>query len=121
MKLTQNAAGKTGTAPAQSDLAGRLARVEQRMERAERAPLAASASLDPGVLDAIMRALEARLQENAGQLDRRLAELEVKMAIAACCTCGRISKGLREFFHETAQWIVRYERRTRNVKRSGRS
>ncbi|MBZ5576467.1 MAG: hypothetical protein LAP40_07920 [Acidobacteriia bacterium] len=77
MKLTQNAAGKPG-APAPSDFAGRLARIEQRMDRAA---AAGASNLDPGVLDAMMHALEARLQENAGLVDRSLAELEVKLAM----------------------------------------
>ena len=77
MKLTQNTAAKPGTPPSQSDVAGRLTRVEQRLER-----IAAGApNLDPGVLDALMHALEARLQENAGLVDRSLAELEVKLAV----------------------------------------
>ena len=77
MKLTQNTAAKPGAPPSQSDVAGRLTRMEQRLER-----IAAGApNLDPGVLDALMHALEARLQENAGLVDRSLAELEVKLAV----------------------------------------
>ena len=84
MKLTQNAAAKPGT-PAPSDVGTRLARIEQRVERIERLPAAAATSagepFDPGVLDALMHAVEARLQENAGQTERRFAELEVKLAM----------------------------------------
>jgi hypothetical protein len=84
MKLTQNTAAKPGT-PAPSDLGSRLGRIEQRVERMERTPAVGPASgaepFDPGVLDALMHAVEARLQENAGQTERRLAELEVKLAM----------------------------------------
>ena len=84
MKLTQNPAAKPGT-PAPSDLGTRLSRVEQRVEKIERIPVSVTASgaepYDPGVLDALMHAVEARLQENAGQTERRLAELEVKLAV----------------------------------------
>jgi len=87
MKLTQNAAGKPAAPPLPSDLAGRLARLEQRVgsvesvDRSAAAVSASAANLDPGVLDALMHALEARLQENAGLVDRRVAELEVKLAV----------------------------------------
>ena len=84
MKLTQNAAGKPG-APAPSDLAGRLARVEQHVELVERTPASVaapnSANLDPNILEALTHALEARLQEASGSMDRRLAEFEVKLAV----------------------------------------
>ncbi len=90
IKLTQNAPGKSGKAPASSDEAARLARLEQRLERVERAPaaLSGSANLDPRVFDALSRALEARIQENAALMDRRLAELDVNVSLEL--------KGLRE-------------------------
>ena len=90
IKLTQNAPGKSGKAPAPSDEAARLARLEQRLERVERAPaaLSGSANLDPRVFDALSRALEARIQENAALMDRRLAELDVNVSLEL--------KGLRE-------------------------
>jgi hypothetical protein len=82
MKLTQTGAGKS-TAAGPSDQSGRLARIEQRLERAERAPaaLAGSPSLDPRVLEALTRSLEARLQEHAALTDRRLAELDVNLSL----------------------------------------
>jgi hypothetical protein len=84
MKLTQNPAAKSGT-PVPSDLGTRLSRIEQRIERMDRTPAAVTSSaaepFDPGVLDALMHAVEARLQENTGQAERRLAELEVKLAM----------------------------------------
>src|SRR4051794_11995003 len=85
MKLTRNAAVRSAAAPVESELAGRLASMEQRLERAERAPAALAASktanLDTSVLDAMMHALEARLQESASLVERRLAEMEVKFSV----------------------------------------
>ena len=84
MKLTHKApATAAAGAPAPQEMAGRLARIEQRVERIERAPAAASASpnLDPRVLEAFTRALEARIQENAALMDRRLAELDVNLSL----------------------------------------
>jgi len=82
IKLTQNPPGKTGT-PAPPEVNGRLARLEQRIDRIEHAPAAAggAANLDQEVLDALTRALEARLQENEALLDRRLSEMDVKLAV----------------------------------------
>ncbi len=82
MKLSQNAPAKAG-APARPELSNRLAAIEARMHRLEEAPatIAGSANLDPNVLEALTRALEARLQESAALLDRRLAELDVKLAV----------------------------------------
>lgn len=82
MKLTQPAAGKPGV-PAPADQAARLTRLEQRLERVERIPsaLAASPNLDPRVLEALTRSLEARLQEHAALTDRRLAELDVNVSL----------------------------------------
>ena len=82
MKLTQTAPGKSPAA-APSDQAARLARIEQRLERAERVPtaLAGSPNLDPRVIEALTRSLEARLQEHAAVTDRRLAELDVHLSL----------------------------------------
>lgn len=89
MKLSQNAPGKPSPT-AEPDAAGRLSRLEHRVERIERAPaaIAASGDLDPPVLEALTHALEARLQESAALMDRRLAELDVKLALEL--------KGLRQ-------------------------
>jgi hypothetical protein len=82
MKITQNAPTRSG-ASAQPEMASRLSRIEQRMDRVERAPaaLAGSPNLDPRVLEALTRALEARIQENAALMDRRLAELDVNLSL----------------------------------------
>src|SRR5581483_4419017 len=82
MKLSQNAPGKPGPT-AEPDGAGRLSRLEHRVERIERASaaIAAGGDLDPPVLEALTHALEARLQESAALMDRRLAELDVKLVL----------------------------------------
>jgi hypothetical protein len=79
MKLTQTGTGKSGAAP-ESPPADRVSRIEQRLARLERAPASGSLALDQGVLDALVAALEARLQESGAKVDRRLAELEIKLA-----------------------------------------
>jgi hypothetical protein len=94
MKLTQNAPAKAALPAASPDLAGRLARVEQHLAQLERVPAPGSANLDPQVLEALTHALEARLQEIAVQTDRRLAELDVKVALEL--------KGLRQQDHALA-------------------
>ena len=78
MKLTQNLPGKPAR-PLPSEIASRVAEIERRIARIERAPEAASANLDQGILDALVAALEARLQENAAELDRRFAALDGKV------------------------------------------
>jgi hypothetical protein len=81
MKLSQNPPGKAG--PAGQPEAGRLTRLEHRIERIERAPAAigSGAQIDQPVLEALTEALEARLQEGAALSGRRLAELDVKLAL----------------------------------------
>ena len=78
VKLTENVPGKLGL-PLPSEISSRVAEIERRIARIERAPEAASANLDQGILDALVAALEARLQENAAELDRRLAALDQKV------------------------------------------
>jgi hypothetical protein len=91
MKLTQ-AAGRQLTAPHSSaparfdsnPLAGRIEQIEhdlKRIERVERAPVTASGSVDQKVLEAIINAVEARLAEHGGQVERRLADLDARLAI----------------------------------------
>jgi len=99
MKLSQNAARKSArpAAPVLDPLATRLEQVEQRLERMERAPaLLAAAStatgsaarpgsgagaFDQKVIEAVVNALEARLKEHSGQVERCLTDLEAKIAI----------------------------------------
>jgi len=92
MKLTQNASRPTaGPEPEDSTLPGRLEEIERRLARVERTPAALPASgaapapvqaqIDQKVLEAVVNALEARLKEHAGHVERRLAELEAKIAI----------------------------------------
>jgi hypothetical protein len=90
MKLTQNAARRPGTP--QSDLttlADRFERLEQRLERLDHAPIAApealsepgSASFTQRVIEAVVQALGERLAEHSKQTERRLAELEARIAV----------------------------------------
>jgi len=82
MKLSQHTA-KTGSAAPPSDLrllANRLGQLEEHINRLERVP-APSASLDQKVLEAIVNAVEARLQEYSGQMERRLADMEARIAV----------------------------------------
>ena len=85
VKLTQNAARQMGAPPRSGsgagDLPERLASLEQTVKRIERAPAATSGGMDQKVLEAIVNALEARLKEHGGQVERRLADLEAKIAI----------------------------------------
>ena len=80
VKLTQNAARQIGVASraGAGELPERLAQVEQAIKRIERAPAGASAGMDQKILEAIVNALEARLKEHGGQVERRLADLEAK-------------------------------------------
>jgi hypothetical protein len=94
MKLTQNAARQAGvprTAEVSSPYADRIGEIEQRIARIEQAPAALPApsaappspgsTFDQKVLEAVVNALDARLQEHAVQVERRLAELEARIAI----------------------------------------
>jgi hypothetical protein len=90
VKLTQNAARQVGAPPRpdSGDLPQRLAAIEQTVKRLELSPPAASAGteqkgpgMDKKVLEAIVNALEARLKEHGGQMERRIADLDAKMAI----------------------------------------
>jgi hypothetical protein len=88
MKLTQTTAGKA--APATSLPVGfrdRLALLEERLTRVERTPVAlpppgsASGKLDQQVFDALVNAVETRLQEQAAATERRMADLEARLAV----------------------------------------
>ena len=90
MKLTQNA-GRQAAAPGLEDntLNDRLEALERRLARMERNPAAlpqspsapAQVQFDQKVLEAVVNALEARLKEQAGHMERRLAELDAKITI----------------------------------------
>jgi hypothetical protein len=68
-------------------LPGRLEQIEQRLSSIEQAPPpsiapeSAPAPFDQKVLEAVVNALDARLREQSGQVERRLTELEAKLAI----------------------------------------
>ena len=82
MKLTQNVRRPAETPPQTDDhpLANRLAEIEQRLARVEHAP-APSAQLDHKVLEAIVGAVDAKLQEQTLKIESRVAALEAKMAV----------------------------------------
>src|ERR1039457_5590607 len=82
MKLTQNVRRPAETPPQTDDhpLANRLAEIEQRLARVEHAP-APSSQLDHKVLEAIVGAVDARLQEQSLKIHSRVAAVEAKMAL----------------------------------------
>jgi hypothetical protein len=82
MKITQKAArqavaGGSGLAP----IAGKLDEIEERLKRIERAPAVPAEAMDQKIIDSLVNALEARLQEQGAQVDRRLADLETRFAV----------------------------------------
>jgi len=84
MKLTQNVRrpAETVAPPDDHSLAGRLDQIEQRLARVEHAPAPTpSAQLDHKVLEAIVGAVDAKLQEQSLKIDSRVAAVETKIAI----------------------------------------
>jgi len=86
VKLTQQAVrqGAPAAAAGLSGVVERLEQVESRMRKIEQAPAvrpAAAPSLDQHVLESVAHALEARLKETVGQVERRLAEMEARTAL----------------------------------------
>jgi hypothetical protein len=88
MKLTQGGTRQPASAePAEPPLAGdRVEELERRLLRLEQAPAAlpppgASGSFDRKVMEAVVNALDARLNELSGQVERRLTETEAKIAL----------------------------------------
>jgi hypothetical protein len=88
MKLTQNVARQAGIPPSGATaLADRFDRLEQRMERLERTPIAAlEAAPAPEpvgfarkVIETVVQAVDERLGEHAKPMERRLAALETRM------------------------------------------
>jgi hypothetical protein len=89
VKLSQKAARQIGSEP-QSEAgrpAGRLAEAEPAIPSVDRAAADGAGSeppksrLDAKVLDSVVKALEARLTEHAGQVERRLADMDARLAI----------------------------------------
>jgi hypothetical protein len=92
MKLTQTALWPLEVTPLPDSqpLTGRLDSMERRLERMEQTPVSsrppatgqpAAAPIDQKVLEAVIGAVDARLHEHAGQVDRRLADLEARFAV----------------------------------------
>lgn len=91
MKLTQTAGAKAPSADAAlpAPLTDRLALLEERLRKIERMPLPpadpatalAPAKIDHQVLDAVVNAVETRLQEQAAAVERRLADIEARLAV----------------------------------------
>lgn len=85
MKLTQNASKPPGARwdAGVEDRPARLEELEQRLRRIEGAPaaLASGGGFDPGVLEAVVNALDARLAEHAGTVERRMTEVEARLAV----------------------------------------
>ena len=88
MKLTQNVSRQPGLAHSGTNtLAGRYERLEQRIDRLERTPIAAleaAPSPEPAgfarkVIETVVQAVEERLNEHVKQVERRLAELEARI------------------------------------------
>lgn len=84
VKITQTAPARSGPAPAANlaPMSGRLDQMERRLAQMERTRLAAAPApaIDQKVLEAVVHAVEERLKEQAGQVERRLAEIESRMA-----------------------------------------
>jgi uncharacterized coiled-coil protein SlyX len=84
MKLTQNVRrpAEPVAPPDDHPLANRLAEIEQRLARVEHAPAPApSSQLDHKVLEAIVGAVDVKLQEQSLKIESRIAALEGKMAL----------------------------------------
>src|SRR5450759_5095276 len=84
--LTRSAArlaAPRSTTPDLRPLNERLSEIEQRIEHARAAGMlpVAGAPLNHKAADAVLKAIDGRFVEIGGQIDRRLAELEVKVQI----------------------------------------
>jgi len=91
MKLTQNVARQPGMPQSGTPaLADTFERLERRIERLEHTPIAAleaaptpePAGFARKVIEAVVQAVDERLDEQAKQMERRLAELEARIADA---------------------------------------
>jgi hypothetical protein len=93
MKLTQTALRPVeapAPRPEPNTYPDRLSHMERRLERLEQPPASAHgmaaaqpipAAIDQKVLEAVIGAVDARLHEHAGQVDRRLADVEARLAV----------------------------------------
>src|ERR1035437_4635193 len=87
MKLSQSAARhpETEPQPELAPVADRRGQIEQRPARSGRPPAAPppvpAAPFDRKVLEAVVNAVDERLKEHAGQVERRIAEMENKVAL----------------------------------------
>jgi len=63
----------------------RLDRMERRLERIEQTPATThspvTAQIDHKVLEAVVGAVEARIHEHAGQVERRIADMEARFTV----------------------------------------
>jgi chromosome segregation ATPase len=75
MKITQNAA------PRQPPRESTLDRLEERLRRLERGREISPASIDERIVEGLVNGVEARLQEQGAQVERRLADLETHLAV----------------------------------------
>ncbi len=92
MKLTQNARRASVAAPPgeTGPVTLRLEQMEQRIAEVEQRPLALASPdqgapgghpFDQKVLEAVINALDARLREHGGQVERQITELQAKVTI----------------------------------------
>lgn len=107
MKLTQTAPARSAQAPAANltPAAGRLEELERRLAQMEktRAAVAAPApAIDQKVLEAVVHAVEGRLQEHAGQVERRMAEIEARMTADLQAVRREIGQGAQAHASELA-------------------
>jgi uncharacterized coiled-coil protein SlyX len=117
MKLTQGG-GRGVEAPAPqlappadlTPLLGRLDAIEGRIRKVERTAIAPSSAAAPApfdqkVLEAIVKALDARLLEQAGHVERRLTELEAKLAIELKMLHEWITQRITQQDHQVASGV----------------
>ncbi|MGA3241358.1 MAG: hypothetical protein ABSG03_34280 [Bryobacteraceae bacterium] len=88
---------------------GRIGEVERvgKVQRAALAPAfaAAPAPFDQKVLEAIVKALDARLLEQAGQVERRITELEARFAIDLKTLDQRVAQRITQQDHSVMSGV----------------
>jgi hypothetical protein len=85
-----------------------------------RAPAASqppSASIDQKVLEAVIGAVDARLHEHAGQIDRRLADLEARVAVMQSLD-HQDRQGAEQLRQEAADFRTALQQDMRQVRES---